>query len=398
MGASHAAGRAATAPSRSSGRLLVVMPTWLGDIVMATPTLRALRQVYPQAHITALVRRSMRPILEPCPWVDRCVSVRDRRSLAKPGLKPGLRPRHSDDERRESTLRLAARLARGRFDTAVLLPNSFRTALLARLAGIPRRIGYDRDARGGLLTDRLVPRRRLGGFVPVPAIDYYLGLARYLGAGNPDATMQLFTRPVDDAKADAMLAEAAYRVGDRRPLVLLNPGANYGDAKMWYPDRFAAVADKLTERFDAVTAINASPRERPIAAAVLGAAKRPIIDLGQRGFDLRLLKSVVRRCGLMVTNDTGPRHIAAALNVPVVSIFGPTDPRWAETGFGLDRHVRIDVFCSPCQKKRCPIDHRCMTGIDADMVFEHAADLLRRTGEAASGASSPSDAAARERG
>jgi heptosyltransferase II len=359
------------APGRPTGRLLVVMPTWLGDIVMATPALRALRQVYPDAHITALVRRSMRPILEPCPWADRCVSMR-----ARGGLLP--RTSTGDGERRESTLRLAARLARGRFDTAVLLPNSFRTALLARLAGIPRRIGYDRDARGGLLTDRLLPRRRLGGFVPVPAIDYYLGLARYLGAANPDATMQLFTRPVDDAKADALLTEAGYRVGDPRPLVLLNPGANYGDAKMWYPDRFAAVADKLAERFDAVTAINGSPRERPILAAVHAAAQRPIIDLARRGFDLRLLKSVVRRCSLMITNDTGPRHVAAAMGVPVVSIFGPTDPRWAETGFVLDRQVRIDVFCSPCQKKRCPIDHRCMTGIDADMVFEHAADLLGR--------------------
>jgi heptosyltransferase-2 len=174
------------------------------------------------------------------------------------------------------------------------------------------------------------------------------------------------------------LAEAGYRVGDPRPLVLLNPGANYGDAKMWYPDRFAAVADQLAERYDAVTAINGSPREQPIVAAVRAAAKRPIIDLGQRGFDLRLLKSVVRRCALMVTNDTGPRHIAAAMNVPVVSIFGPTDPRWAETGFALDRQVRIDVFCSPCQKKRCPIDHRCMTGISADMVVEHAAELLGR--------------------
>lgn len=357
-------------------RLLVVMPTWLGDIVMATPTLRAMRRLYPQAHITALVRRSMRPVLEPCPWINRCVSVRDaRRAHTSSESRAGGR---SAKRRREGTLRLAQRLSRGRFDAAVLLPNSFRTALLTRLAGIPRRIGYDRDARGGLLTDRLVPRRRIGGFVPVPAIDYYLGLVRYLGASKPDPAMQVFTRPVDDATADAMLAAAGYAVDDPRPLVLLNPGANYGDAKMWYPQRFAAVADRLHDEHGVVVAMNGSPQERPILDNVQAAARTPIIDLSRQGFGLRLLKSVIKRAALMLTNDTGPRHIAAALGVPVVTVFGPTDPRWAQTGFALDREVRIDVFCGPCQKKRCPIDHRCMTGIDVEMVYAQAADLLQQ--------------------
>lgn len=357
------------------------MPTWLGDIVMATPTLRALRAIYPNTHISALIRRSMRPVLEPCPWIDRCVSVREKARRPRPGQS--VRPcgdKMTNRTQREGTLRLAQRLARGKFDAAVLLPNSFRTALLTRMAGIPRRIGYDRDARGGLLTDKLVPRRRIGGFVPVPAIDYYLGLARYLGATEPDPAMQLFTRPTDDAAADALLASAGYPVGDTRPLVIVNPGANYGDAKMWYPDRFAAVADRLAEEFDAVVAVNGAPNERPILDAVTQAARKPLLDLSMCGFSLRLLKSVTKRAALMVTNDTGPRHLAAALGVPVVTIFGPTDPRWAETGFEQDRQVRIDVFCSPCQKKRCPIDHRCMTGIDVDMVHAAAADLLRQGG------------------
>ena len=163
-------------------RLLVVMPTWIGDTVMATPTLRALRHLYPQAHITALVRTMVKPILDACPWIDRMVTARSRKNA-------------SPERKLNRRFTLARRLATGRFDTAVLLPNSFRSALLVRTAGISRRVGYDRDGRGFLLTDRLLPRRVRGRYIPVPTRDYYLGIARYLGASEPDPTMELFARP-----------------------------------------------------------------------------------------------------------------------------------------------------------------------------------------------------------
>ncbi len=330
---------------------------------MATPTLRALRGLYPDAHISVLVRDTVRPVLEACPWIDRLVKVRRR-------------PKHKPDARRTGPFQLARRLAAGRFDTAVLLPNSFRTALLTRMAGIPRRVGYDRDGRGFLLTDRLLPRRARGRFVPVSARDYYLGIARYLGARDPDPAMQLFTRPEHDAKADEALGAAGFDPSQAQPLVLINPGANYGDAKMWYPDRFAAVADMCVERLGAVTAVTGAPNERAILDRVLAAARQPMLDLPRLGVDLTLLKSVVKRTALMITNDTGPRHIATAMNVPVVTIFGPTDPAWSENHFVRERQVRVDVFCGPCQKKKCPLDHRCMTQIHPDAVFHEAAALL----------------------
>ncbi len=342
-------------------RLLIVAPSWIGDAVMATPTLRALRNLYPDTHITALVRRTTRAILDACPWVDRIVTARPKKS----------RP----TDRRAGAFSLARRLAMRQFDTAILLPNSFRSALLMRVASIPRRVGYDRDGRGFLLTDRLLPPRAKGRFVPVSAHDYYLGIARYLGAENPDPTMQLFTRPEHDARAAQLLTQAGHDPTANRPLILINPGANYGDAKIWYPDRFAAVADRLTEQHNATLAVTGAPNERPILDAVINAAKHPILDLPALGVDLPTLKSVVRLADLMVTNDTGPRHIAAAFNVPVVTVFGPTDPAWTEINFDRERIVRVDVFCGPCQKKKCPLDHRCMTRINPDMVLDRAAEL-----------------------
>lgn len=343
-------------------RLLIVLPTWLGDCVMAMPTVRALRELYPAAHLTVLVGRGLKPIVTPTPWADRVLSAFG------------------------SPMALARRLRRGRFDAAVLLPNSFRWAMIARLAGIPQRIGYARDGRGWLLTDALLPRRAGWGFVKVPTRDYYLNLARYLGADRPDPAMRLYTRCADDAAADELLARAGYRPNDPRPLVLLNPGARYGDAKMWHPERFAAVADRAVRQWGAVTAVTGAPSERAILDRVIAGAETKPLDLPAWGLNLRLLKSVVRRAAIMFTNDTGPRHVAAAMGTPVVTIFGPTDPKWTEIGFARERQVMLDVECGPCQLKRCPLDHRCMNGIDAEMVFKRAAALWPTTGQGIAGA------------
>ncbi len=309
-------------------RLLIVMPTWLGDCVMATPTLRAVRGLLPEARITAVLKKNVRPILDACPWVDRLVVERGRRR----GLPDG---------GRRGQVGLARRLARGKFDTAILLPNSFRSAMVVSLAGVPRRIGYERDGRGFMLTDKLIPRKGPGGYVPVPTRDYYLGIARYLGAHRPDPAMELFTRPADDAAAEALLVRAGYDAAAGRPLVLLNPGANKLE-KRWPAERFAAVADALAALpggHGAAVAVTGSPKEREVLEGVVRAAKTPVLDLSKHGLDLTLLKSVVKRSSLLITNDTGPRHIAAALGTPVVTLFGPTGPEWTEIGFARERQV-----------------------------------------------------------
>ncbi len=160
------------------------------------------------------------------------------------------------------------------------------------------------------------------------------------------------------------------------PLVLLNPGAHYGAAKCWRPEYFAELADRLIDEMRATVLISAAPKERPIVDAIKQYMRRTPIDLSQHGMTLGSLKEIVRRCDLMITNDTGPRHIAAALNVPVITLFGPTHPEWTEIYYARERQLAVKVFCGPCQKKVCPLDHRCMKLLTPAMVFDAAGPLL----------------------
>ncbi len=290
------------------------MPTWVGDAVMATPTLRALRARLPEAHITLLLRPLLKPLMDAAPWFDRMVAWRK----PKPGLKTNAR---------RKTTTLAARLRRGRYDAAVLLPNSLRSAVLVRLAGIPRRIGYRRDGRGPLLTDALEAPRANGQWKPISAVVYYMKLAEALGAQNDQMQPQLHTRPQDNAWADRLCAG----LDGAGPLVLLNPGAaTKGAAKLWPADRFGALADRLVDRHGARILINGAPNERGILGAVKAAASVPMCDLLESGGNLKRLKSVMAKCRLVISNDTGGRHVAVAMGTPVISLFGPTDPAWTQ--------------------------------------------------------------------
>src|SRR5580658_880003 len=164
--------------------------------------------------------------------------------------------------------------------------------------------------------------------------------------------------------------------GGKPPLILLNPGAQFGAAKCWLPEYFATLADRFIDELGATVLISAAPRERAIVDAILHSMKHVPVDLLAKGSTLGAMKEIVRRCDLMVTNDTGPRHIAAAFDVPVVTIFGPTHPEWTEIYFPRERKVAVKVFCGPCQKKTCPLDHRCMIRVTPAMVYDAAAGLL----------------------
>jgi heptosyltransferase II len=357
--------------SSPPAKILVVQPSWVGDAVMATPTLRALRALYPQAEIAYLLRRYVKPIYTGMPWADRLLTYRTGKTRAKAG---------------KGLFDLAARLRSARFEMAILLPNSFQTALLCKMAGIDKVVGYDRDGRGFLLSDKLLPQKDRGKFVPFPIIRYYMGLAQYLGSHERDLSMQLFVTASERRAACEVFTRAGLNpelerpaTHGRPPLVLLNPGAQYGAAKCWLPEHFADLADRLHTDLGATVLLSGSPKERAIIAAIQSHVKHPPIDLSTQGLTLGALKEITRRCDLMVTNDTGPRHIAAAFDVPVVTVFGPTHPEWTEINFPKERKVWVKVFCGPCQKKTCPLDHRCMTRVTPQMVFETAVQLL--TGE-----------------
>src|SRR5438552_3311568 len=208
-------------PMSDPQRILIVQPNWVGDAVMATPTLRAIRDLYPRAHISFLLRRYVKPIYAGMPWADKLITYRTGRTKAKAG--------------KGQFFDLAARLRRGRFDLAILLPNSFKSALVCKMAGIDRIVGYERDGRGFLLTDKLLPVKEKGKFVPSPIVKYYLGLAHYLGSQERDLGLELFITEHERREAQEIFSRCGLpadleRPGARgsAPLILLNPGAQYG--------------------------------------------------------------------------------------------------------------------------------------------------------------------------
>lgn len=349
-------------------RILVIQPSWVGDAVMATPSLRALRERFPNAQITYLCRRYVKAMFTGLSFVDRVLTYRTGKTPRRTG---------------KGMLRLARRLKRGKFDMAVLLTNSFKTAMVCKLAGIPRIVGYDRDSRGFLLTDRLLPYKSNGKFVPSPIIHYYMGVAQYLGARSRDLHMELAVTDAERARARLVLERCGLSpdlekplAAGRPPLIMINAGAQYGAAKCWLPENFAAVADRFVRELGATILLSGTSRERRILDAIQRHMTHAAVDLSSKGLTLGALKEVVRRCDLMITNDTGPRHIAAAFDVPVITIFGPTHPEWTEIYFAKEKQVSVKVDCGPCQKKLCPLDHRCMKQVTPDLVYTRAMDLL----------------------
>lgn len=336
-----------------------MLPNWVGDLVLATPALRAIRGQYPKAYIAFLVKSPVADVLSGGDWMNEVIHW----PVGK-----------NRDKRRQGFLGLAGDLRERDFDWAVLFTNSFRSALLARLAGIKRRIGYDREGRGLLLTDKLLAERANGKFVPVSMIRYYAAISRYLGSRDVAGKLELFTTPDDESVAEQTIQAAG--AGNGRPIIVLNPGASFGPAKCWLPERFAEVADRLARQHDAAVFIACGPKEIPTAREVARRLRHPAVILDNPVMKLGPLKALIRRANLLITNDTGPRHFANAFGTPVVTIFGPTDPQWTETDSPTERSLMVKVHCGPCMKRSCPLDHRCMTWVSTDMVLASAGELL----------------------
>jgi heptosyltransferase-2 len=349
-------------------RILVSIPNWVGDVVMATPALRAVRRRFGDARITHLMRPYVAEALAGTTFGDESVF------WPAPPQNHGL----------AAHVGLIRQLRRRQFDLAILLTNSFRSAAVVRLAGAKRIVGYARDGRGWLLTKRLYPPRAGGEFVPIPALDYYNALARHVGCDDPGDKLELGTTPADEAAIDARLGGS----NSGRPLVVLNPGANYGSAKCWPAEYYAALSDVIVRRYGARVVASLGPKERDIAERLRAAAHEPIDIFNDPPLGLGPLKALVRRCDLLVTNDTGPRHFAAAFDVPVVTVFGSSDPAWTETRFSKERIVSLKLDCQPCMERTCPLEHHnCMKALPPERVLEAVvqslADRPERTGNAA---------------
>ncbi len=334
-------------------RVLVRAVNWLGDAVLTLPALEALDRRFPQAEISLLANPWVSGLFEGHPAVDRVLEYRTT------DVHRGLLGR----------LRLANTLRDGGFDLAVLFPNSLDAAVLVWLGGIPRRVGYPTDARRWLLTHPVPDVSTMPG---PHQIERYLHLVRALG-GNGTPSLRLPVTAAAREIAGRVLTDHGIGPGDLP--VALNPGAVYGSAKRWPVERFAMVADGLAERCGARILLIGSKQERSIMDAVSARMQHPAINLGGRT-DLRTLMGVLERTRLLVTNDTGGMHVAAAVGTPVLAVFGPTDPQTTGPLASYYRIVREPVPCSPCLLRECPIDHRCMTRITVDHVLQAALELL----------------------
>jgi heptosyltransferase-2 len=339
--------------------LAVFCPNWIGDAVMATPALTAIRRHFRSARIVGVLKPYVEAVYEGGSWFDQVI-------------------RYHGPERDQGTFPVARQLRRLGIDLAVLFPNSFRSALIAWWGKARRRVGYARGGRSLLLTDWLVPvRDERGRFLPSPILDAYNRLAEAIGCPPPGRRMTLYTTPGDEQAADAVWKR--YRLGDAYPVVLLNPGAAYGSAKCWPVSYFAELAQKLVDRHRASVLVLCGPAERELAASIASLAKRSSVhSLAEVPVSLGLLKACVRRCDLLITTDSGPRHFAAAFDRPVVTLFGPTHIAWTETYYEKAVHLQKAVPCGPCQLRVCPLDHRCMTLLTPEEVYQAGMALLAR--------------------
>lgn len=322
-------------------------PNWLGDVVMATPVLRALRRRFPESRIALGLRAYARPLLAGSPLVDDLIEV---------PLGGGLAARlaHLKD------------LRAARFDLGILLTNSFGSALDLALARVPRRRGYQGDGRGLLLNEGIAPLREGRRRQPIAMTLYYQRLVEGLGCELDDGAYELPVAAADEAEASAFLARQG--VTDDEILVGLNPGAKFGSSKLWLPDRFAALADRLGAQ-GARPVLLGGPGEEELLRSITRASTAPIVGGADDILPLGPLKALIRRLAVLVTTDTGPRAIAQAFAVPTVVLMGPTHPGWTDWNNQRARIIRRDVACGPCHKKVCDLDHRCMVGIEVDEVL-----------------------------
>jgi heptosyltransferase-2 len=338
--------------------IAVFLPNWIGDVVMATPAVRALRQQFPSAHLVGVCKPYVLGVLEGAPWFHEMVFLDSKGPWSQ--RWPGA----------------AANLWRENMDIAILFPNSFRSALVAWLAGCRRRIGFNRYLRGGLLTDRLEPLRdATGTFQPTPIIDDYNRLVEKIGCPKPGHRMELFTTPADEQAADQVGNH--FHLEDYPEVICLNPGAAFGAAKHWPAASFAQVARDLVSRRGCAILVLCGPGERELAREIVQLAGVPrVFSLADQRLSLGLTKALIRRSALLITTDSGPRHFAAAFNRPVVTLFGPTHIEWTETYFARAINLQKKVPCGPCQQRVCPLDHRCMTKLTPAEVLATADQLL----------------------
>jgi heptosyltransferase II len=339
-------------PRDGINKILIRGTNWIGDAILTLPAVSSIRATYPNAHIAMLVK----------PWVAdiyRLFSAVDELIIYENKFDTPL-----------GVFRLARMLKGKKYDATILLQNAIEAAIISLAAQISLRAGYDSDARGLLLTHRVHRTQELR---EVHQIDYYLEMVKALGCVPVDREMHL------EAKINPLDAQDILRkfIPDTEKTIIgIAPGATYGPAKRWFSDRFAAVADRLNERLASQAILLGGKADWEVAQEVQRLAQTKLINLSGKT-TLREAIYLISQCHLFISNDSGLMHIAGALNIPTIALFGSTNPATTAPVGNRSIIVRKEVSCSPCLKKTCPTDFRCMKQIFVEDVFTAAQKLLQ---------------------
>jgi heptosyltransferase-2 len=340
-------------------RIGVLLPNWVGDVAMATPALRTLRKHLPEARIIGIARPYLDSLLEGTRWLDAMLPWE-----------------HKGRGRIGRTWRLVNQLRAEKLDLLILLRASLSAGLLGRLSGAQRVLGYGRRGLGWLLTDPVTPLHHGRGSQPVAAVDDYLNLVQSLGISTDSKQLELATTPANEQAADGVWQRMALPPGDR--VMLLNTGGAYGEAKHWPAEYCVSLALRAADEFDLTTLVLCGPQEREAAAAIENAARHPQVrSLAKEDVTFGTTKAIIRRSRLLVTTDSGPRHIASALGTPAVVLFGPIDARWSRNYQRESIELSVPLDCAPCGQRSCPLGHhRCMRDLTVDQVLRAVARTL----------------------
>jgi heptosyltransferase-2 len=341
--------------------LAIFLPNWVGDLVMATPTLRAVRRHFgPSARIVGILRPQLADLLQGSDWLNEQIPF-DPKSVE------------------HGRLALLGRMRGQRFDMALLLTNSLHTAALAWLGGARQRVGYARDGRSWLLTKQVQAARDGRQFRPVPMVESYLALTRAMGCAEESPQLELHVTAAESAQATRVWHDLGLRSDGR--VVALNSSGAYGAAKLWPAEHCAALARQIVEQLDHDVLVLCGPGERDAARQIAARAGSPrVFSLAAQAVSLGLTKGCLARCGLMVSTDSGPRHIAAALGKPVATLLGPTLPTWIENASVRGPLVRAELDCLGCGRRTCPLGHhRCMRDLTPERILGEVAALVQTT-------------------
>ncbi len=341
----------------------ILLPTWVGDACMATPTIRAIRHGLSEISELCLVGRyAPIAVLEGLPSIDSTITYKpkskDRKTLSRRGM--------------------IAELKRRKLDLIILLPNSLSAGIIGYLSGAKRRVGYAKDGRSWLLTDRIPLMQGNVDHRTLPTIDYYMNIAKHLGCASSNLAMQLAVSESDRNLAKDMFDRFGFAWG--HPTVVLNTASATGESKLWPTGNASRAARQLASQHGWQVVVHSGPSDRKKANAIEFGAGHPLVkSMGQiEHLPMGLSKAVLEQASVVVSTDSGPRHMASALGKRVVSLFGPTSPGLYRTYNLPEKVLSKSMACSPCGKYKCPLMHNnCMHGITYPEVVEAVFEQMK---------------------